>query len=146
MLKMIGAAAYLLQGHPHIAFSLLFPHTEPPTPCRGRSICLLGSDVKMHPHPLPPSGQQRPLHGPSSFSDSFPTRFFSSARFHLLTNFLTPSLLQGLVLPSSLPTGENMTAFCPQWRCPPTFYRSGNWKSASVPCALPGFEVPCLAK
>lgn len=58
--------------HPHIAFSLLFPHTEQPTPCGGHSICLLGSDVKMHPHPLPPLGQQRPLHGPSSFSDSPP--------------------------------------------------------------------------
>lgn len=110
------------QGCQHMAFSLLFPHSQLPTLCRGRSICLLGSDVKMHLHPLPPLGQQRPLHAPLSFLRLFPHPFLPLSQ--------TPSslrVLKGLWSPHSctrqpcsalFSLGTALAAPCPQWRLP----------------------------
>lgn len=137
------------QGCQHMAFSLLFPRSQLPTLCRGRSICLLRSDVKMHLHPLPPLGQQRPLHAPLFFLRLFPHPFLplsqtpSSHKGPQGTR--APSLLHQAAWLSSLLIGNSTGSSLSTVEVtpptptptppppPPPVYRPGSCKPASTP-------------
>lgn len=119
-----------------MAFSLLFPPTELST-YRGHSICLLGSDVKMHPHPLPPLGRHRPSM-PLFFLRLFPDPFLLSKT---QSSHECPSRDSG-ALTLAGPSFVQLSFHWEQhWQlsvhsgASVVVYRPGNWKAASVPCA-----------
>lgn len=118
------------QGCQHMAFSPLFPHSQLPTLCRGRSICLLGSDVKMHLHPLPPLGQQWPLHAPLSFLRLFPHPFLPLSQTPSShkgpQGTLEPSLLHQAALLSSLLIRNSIGSCVSTVAASPPIYRPGN--------------------